>query len=418
MAKMIDLVRSSGLPSHRMQQAARGALTVPAAEMIEILVYLGNHNKIFGQQAKMTLAGYDEVSAIEVAKNPATPKEVLEYLVAAQNLRPALLPALLENPSLRVDLIVELASTVTRDLAEVIAASARSKASTPIQNALRSNPNYQNAIVATETSNSPAEPMAVPEAEAASMGELGYEPVTPAVGEQPEVPAADGLVPATADEEAAVHAYLDHNAADIAAEGDKPFQAIGGLHQAETREAPAISAGTEVVHVASEASSAAAAPARAPLPHKRLVPQDSKRDNTVQKINKLDVKGRIQLAMKGNKEERSLLIRDGTKVVALAVLESGKITDSEVEKFASQKNVLEAVLRQIPLKRRFAKNYAVTRNLVCNPRTPLDVSLALIKHLLIQDLKNLSGNKEVSETVRKLALKMFKQKTEDSKKKG
>jgi len=126
----------------------------------------------------------------------------------------------------------------------------------------------------------------------------------------------------------------------------------------------------------------------------------------------LDIKGRIQLAMKGTKEERSLLVRDGTKIVALAVLESPKISDGEVEKIASQKNVLEAVLRGIPIKRRFAKNYAIVRNLVFNPRTPLDLSLTLVKNLLVNDLKNLSGNKEVSETVRKVALRMLKTKTE------
>ena len=137
----------------------------------------------------------------------------------------------------------------------------------------------------------------------------------------------------------------------------------------------------------------------------------------MQKINGLDVKGRIQLALKGNKEERSILIRDGTKVVALAVLEAPKLSDGEVEKFALQKNVLEAVLRQIPLKRRFMKNYIVVRNLVSNPRTPLDLVLGLMKHLLTQDLKNISANKEVSETVRKLALKMYKQKLDTANKK-
>ena len=145
--------------------------------------------------------------------------------------------------------------------------------------------------------------------------------------------------------------------------------------------------------------------------------QEKKRLNTLQKINALDVKGRIQLALKGDKEERSILIRDGTKVVALAVLEAPKLSDGEVEKFASQKNVLEAVLRQIHLKRRFMKNYIVVRNLVANPRTPLDLSLGLMKNLLIQDLKNLSSNKEVSDTIRKLALKMFKQKQEQANKK-
>jgi hypothetical protein len=410
MAKMIDLVRSSGLPSHRMQQAARGALTVPPAEMIEILVYLANHNKIFGQQAKMTLAGYDEAAAKEIAKDPATPREVLEYLIAAQNLRPALLPALLENPSVRVDAILELANAGTREIAQVIGESARVKASTPIQNALESNPNFKKIAVASSEVKPNQEASAV----------VAQEPAVAVMQTAVEVSGSvavlelDGSVPASAEEEAAVQAYITQNEAEIAAEGEKPFQAIGGLHEEHGNEETAPVA---TVTPPAESAPAAAAPARAPVAHKKPAPADGKRDNTVQKINKLDVKGRIQLAMKGNKEERSILIRDGTKVVALAVLESGKITDSEVEKFATQKNVLEAVLRQIPMKRRFAKNYAVTRNLVFNPRTPLDVSLGLMKHLLIADLRNLSGNKEVSETVRKLGIKMFKQKTEASKKK-
>jgi len=163
-------------------------------------------------------------------------------------------------------------------------------------------------------------------------------------------------------------------------------------------------------------AAAGAAAQRSPFAKRAHLSHEEERGSALQKISRLDVKGRIQLAMKGNKEERSILIRDGTKLVALAVLESGKITDGEVEKFASQKNVLEAVLRQIPMKRRFAKNYNVMRNLVANPRTPLDVSLALVKNLLISDLRNLSSNKEVSETIRKLALKMFKQKTDTTKK--
>jgi hypothetical protein len=68
------------------------------------------------------------------------------------------------------------------------------------------------------------------------------------------------------------------------------------------------------------------------------------------------------------------------------------------------------------MKRRFMKNYAVVRNLVANPRTPLDVSLGLMKNILVSDLRNLASNKDVSDTVRKLATKMFKQKSEPQKK--
>jgi hypothetical protein len=40
-----------------------------------------------------------------------------------------------------------------------------------------------------------------------------------------------------------------------------------------------------------------------------------------------------------------------------------------------------------------------------------------MKHLLAPDLKNISANKEVSETVRSLAGKMFRQKSEAANKK-
>jgi hypothetical protein len=40
-----------------------------------------------------------------------------------------------------------------------------------------------------------------------------------------------------------------------------------------------------------------------------------------------------------------------------------------------------------------------------------------MKNLMANDLKALSGNKEVSETIRKLALRQFKQKTEEANKK-
>jgi hypothetical protein len=44
------------------------------------------------------------------------------------------------------------------------------------------------------------------------------------------------------------------------------------------------------------------------------------------------------------------------------------------------------------------------------------VALGLMKNLLTADLRHLTGNKEVSDTVRKLALRMFKQKSESASK--
>ena len=412
MPRQIDLIRASKLPSNMMQFAAKGALSVPPDENIEILVYLAKHNKIFGDLARMTLAGWDEKASLAAASDPKTPREVLDYLISPENLRPKLLPALLGNPSVAESELAKFAVSASPEAIAAMLESPRVRASVGILDCLLGNP----YLKATETSTVAAL-LRVCKGEAPSVAVAEDGPqVVEAVANVPEAlqeaVASDegGEVP-----EEAISAYLAEHATEIAVEQDKPFQPVGGIVELLGSDYFPVSENKELTEnaetvekAAAEAASAASAVAAKARP--AVPPKPAQRDNTLQKINRLDVKGRIQLAMKGNKEERSILIRDGTKVVALAVLDAPKISDGEVEKFALQKNVLEAVLRQIPLKRRFMKNYIVVRNLVSNPRTPLDLGLGLMKHLQPQDLKNISANKEVSETVRKLALKMYKQK--------
>lgn len=420
MSRMIDLIRTSSVPANLMQAAARGALSVPAPEMIEILVHLANHNKVFGQQARMTLAGWDEKSSLATAADPATPQEVLEYLVAPENLRPHLLSALLENSSVPIETLITLAASGSKEVSDGLHQSPRALRSPEVMSALASNSN----VSATETA-------AIHQQLAATgFEDPVHEDVAPHSG------------PDEADEPLA--AYLTEHAAALVAEGEKPFNPIGGMYMEDLPNQPAESS-EAALPAAEEAASATTAisSAQPTTPAQPAVPANSatdahaaspsaaaakpalktkkpaaeeERGSALQKIARLDIKGRIKLAMKGDKEMRSILVRDGTKLVALAVLESPKITDGEVEKIAAQKNVLEAVLRQIPMKRRFMKNYIVVRNLVANPRTPLDVSLGLMKNIMVNDLRNLASNKDVSETVRKLAMKMFKQKSEPQKK--
>jgi hypothetical protein len=423
MARMIDQIRASKLPSNMMQFAARGALQVSAAENIEILVYLAVHNRVFGELARMTLAGWDEKASAAAASDPQTPLEVLEYFISPDNVRPRLLPRLLENPAVPEKQLVKLATSAMRDTIEVLLKSQRAMTVRGVVEALKGNPYVKKEELEAVVKPATAAPQAVsPPPQATAPGvETEASPQSP-----PDAPVAvaSGSKPANAEDDEAVAAYMKEHEKDIAAEGEKPFQSIGGIIEllgpdyfpvVETADAPEISSAPAAAAPTPATNSAAGKTTTGKHPGHAAAP--AKRENTLQKINGLDVKGRIQLALKGNKEERSILIRDGTKVVALAVLEAPKLSDGEVEKFASQKNVLEAVLRQIPLKRRFMKNYIVVRNLVANPRTPLDLGLGLMKNLLAQDLKNISANKEVSETIRKLASKMYKQKIEEANKK-
>ena len=140
--------------------------------------------------------------------------------------------------------------------------------------------------------------------------------------------------------------------------------------------------------------------------------KDPERQTLLQRINSMTPAEKIKTALTGNQEERLVLIRDSNKLVARAVLGSPKLNDAEIEAYATMKNVTEEVLRQIAMTRAFMKSYAVVRALANNPRTPIDVGLPLINRLNERDLKGLTLNKNVPETLRTLALKLWKQKRE------
>jgi hypothetical protein len=127
----------------------------------------------------------------------------------------------------------------------------------------------------------------------------------------------------------------------------------------------------------------------------------------VMAISQLKVPEKIQLALKGNKEARGLLLRDPNRQVSLSVLESPKLTDDEIEQIAKSKNMSEDILRTVSRNMAWIKRYPVTEGLVNNPKTPLPVALSFLKHLRVKDLERLSKNKGVSSVLRTTAIKML-----------
>jgi hypothetical protein len=137
----------------------------------------------------------------------------------------------------------------------------------------------------------------------------------------------------------------------------------------------------------------------------------TKRESLLQRLAKMRVTERMQLAFKGGREERMALIRDSARLVQRAVMQSPKLTEREVEGFASITSLTEEVLRLIATGRSYRKNYTIAKNLCFNPKTPLDVSLHLLVRIHIPDLKTLTNNKNIPETLRSTALKFFRQRT-------
>jgi hypothetical protein len=164
----------------------------------------------------------------------------------------------------------------------------------------------------------------------------------------------------------------------------------------EVQKGPAVDAGMDEAVAAS-----------IPDPHKRLT--------LLQRLARMRVVERMQMALKGGREERMVLIRDPSKVVQRAVMQSPRLTETEVEGYAAMTSLTDDILRLIAVNRVFLKNYSIVRNLVYNPKTPLDLSLHLLPRLIPQDLKILSMNRNIPETLRSTGMKLQRQRSETRK---
>lgn len=117
----------------------------------------------------------------------------------------------------------------------------------------------------------------------------------------------------------------------------------------------------------------------------------------------LNTHEKIMRALKGNREERSILINSRNRLVVRAVLASPKLSDLEVERFAASKSVSDEVIRTIAANPRWLRRYPVILALAGNPKTPTRVALNLLPRLNIRDLKRLAKDRNVAGPIRTTA---------------
>jgi hypothetical protein len=154
---------------------------------------------------------------------------------------------------------------------------------------------------------------------------------------------------------------------------------------------PAPSAGGEV-----DAAEAAAVEANLGLIYKR--------------ISMLTVKEKVELAQKGNKEERRILIGDANKIVSMAVLTCESISQAEIEAFCAMRHLGSEIFQEIATTREWIKKPRIQLALVTNPAVPLSITLPLVKYLGMRDLRNIGRDRNLPEGVRLMARKMLTEK--------
>jgi hypothetical protein len=124
----------------------------------------------------------------------------------------------------------------------------------------------------------------------------------------------------------------------------------------------------------------------------------------------LKVAEKIKMGLTGDKEWRSLLIKDANKLVQGAVLKNPRITDGEIIMVAKNKQSSDEMIRLILLNKDWMKLYEVKKALVWHPKTPLPKALRLIGLLTLKDLKELARSRNVQTAISTSARKELERK--------
>ncbi len=127
-----------------------------------------------------------------------------------------------------------------------------------------------------------------------------------------------------------------------------------------------------------------------------------------QQIRALPVPLRLKLARGASRTLRSILIRDINANVALSVLGNAAFTEDEIEQVAGSRSVVDDVLIAISRRREWISRRGICLHLARNPRTPAGIAVRLVSRLSVRELRNLSRDRNVSDAVRRAALRLYK----------
>lgn len=123
---------------------------------------------------------------------------------------------------------------------------------------------------------------------------------------------------------------------------------------------------------------------------------------------------KIKLAYLGNQESRGILIRDSNKLVAAAVVKSGRMSDGEGLAAAANRNLADDVIREVATNREWVRKYPFMVALVNNPKCPASVAMGFIRNLNRRDLQALTRNRNISSAVSQAATRLFREKFKDA----
>ncbi|MDQ5844120.1 MAG: hypothetical protein M3539_02365 [Acidobacteriota bacterium] len=365
--------------------AASGLLPLQQAELLEVLVALRRvEDSEIAESARETLASQDADELLAAAKSDETSPAVLEYLAVSTNGH-QIHEAVILNGNTSDQAIAELAAATSEgSLLELISMN---------QQRLVRFPRIIDEILENTARTAEAERRARETKREFFEKERGAQQIAQELRARGKTAAAEFFESAelgagfSADDAWLIASHIEVSDADL----DNSWLPSERYEElaAETPEQHAANVKRIIEFEQRELGE---------VPPERV--------SLIRRLMFMNAKDRMKLAMKGDREARSILVRDSNRVVAAAVIHNPRVTDQEVENIAAMRTVSDEVLRLISLNRSWARSYPIIHNLVRNPKTPIPTVIGTLPRIRTKDLKNLTQNRNVSEAVRRQALRL------------
>ena len=387
---VVQAVLSGAAPQPARMAAARGMLPVPQDVLFELLVALrADSDEAVARAAEETLGSQDAATLLGIASGQETAPAVLSYLAE----RPGLSREVQESLALNASTPDEAVAALARGTAE---GAVLELVSLNQQRLIRA-PAIIDAVLANPARTSEADRRVRETRREFFEKERGARQVAEEMRARGMGAAAEFVESAesfdiegglTLDDAWLIAQHIEVSDVDVD-DSWLPSERYEELLE-ETFEQRQAAAERLVAEATAEGGSSA----------------EPERVSLIRRIMLMKVKDRMKLGMKGDREARSILIRDPNKVVAQAVINNPRITDQEVEAIAAMRTVADDVLRLIAMNRGWARQYPIIHNLARNPRTPLPTAMSILPRLHTKELKTLGQNRNVSDAVRRQALRL------------
>lgn len=352
-SSVIGLIEAGSYPREIVATIARGFLPLDQQDLIAVLAYLANsEDEEVAELAKVSLGETPAKALLEFAANEAADPDHLARLLRVST-ESAVLESLVRNAKVADEAILDLARRGDARVQEVIVINQARILRTPgILDALLENPRLT-----------------------ADARRRAFE---------------------TREEFFVKKARIEQEMADLIEPDlvDAPIDAIADLLERAQEE------GDPVTPTAIEPTIVEA--------------KDEKQMSIWTRVQFMTISQKVQLAFKGDRMVRMMLVRERNKLVCSAVMRNPRMSDQEAEAIAGMRNVEDEVLRLLSLRRDWMSKYNIILTLIKNPKAPIGVVLPLIPRLTLRDLKGLKDDKGVQNVVREMAKKFYLAKVQKS----